>query len=280
MQRITILMNFHTSTSIGEAQSSASQLRTLVQEVLDSNHEMSRRMVNLEMRTLGYSQGSVPTSTTLKTSWDDSNINIMRATAESNKGRVPPGERIETVRGASEISGGDLEALEAPTFTFTFDQDLRNSRPYTRAMKRSSMWSTTSSAVHTMNWSCLSGLSLAEVSEISVIGLPISAEELWNGHHYIHAVPHLAHTFEIDELSIMDDVINGDMYSSYKTKKRPIKGRERIISRKSERSSGGSLNFDTNQPLREFPSMVDGRWPRDKRIITIGSSNQIPPKVE
>lgn len=272
-------MDFHASTSIGEAQSSASQLKILIQQVLESNHDISRRMANLEMRTLGYSQGPVPTSATLTTSRDGYSINSMRAAAESSEGGVLRGERSATVRGASEISGGNLEMLEAPTFSFTFDQDLRGSRSYTRAMKRSSVWSTTSSAIHTMNWSCLSGLSLAEVSEVSVMRLPISAEELWNGYYYIHTGAHLAHTFETNEPSVMNDIVKGDMQSLHRTKERPMKVRKLIMSRKNEQSVGGSLNFDTNQPLQDFPSAVGVRWLEPKRIITIGISNQIPLNV-
>ncbi len=48
-------------------------------------------------------------------------------------------------------------------------------------MERQSLFSPRSSAIGTVGWSCLSRFSLADVSEISVINLPISAKELWNG---------------------------------------------------------------------------------------------------
>ena len=35
-----------------------------------------------------------------------------------------------------------------------------------------------------MGWSCLSGLSLAEVSHIAVINLLFCPHDLWNGHRY------------------------------------------------------------------------------------------------
>ncbi|KAL2049713.1 hypothetical protein ABVK25_010054 [Lepraria finkii] len=51
-------------------------------------------------------------------------------------------------------------------------------------MKRPPRWSARSFTVCAVWWSCLSGLSLADVSVISVISLPISAGELWNGQRY------------------------------------------------------------------------------------------------
>lgn len=51
-------------------------------------------------------------------------------------------------------------------------------------MKRPLRWSARSFTVCTVWWSCLSRLSLADVSVISVISLPISAGELWNGQRY------------------------------------------------------------------------------------------------
>lgn len=35
-----------------------------------------------------------------------------------------------------------------------------------------------------MGWSCLSGISVADVSQISVINLLVSPLEIWNGQHY------------------------------------------------------------------------------------------------
>lgn len=53
-----------------------------------------------------------------------------------------------------------------------------------RACKRQTDDSTTSSAVESLGWSLLSGLSLGHVSQVSVISLPVVPRELWNGHRY------------------------------------------------------------------------------------------------
>lgn len=74
--------------------------------------------------------------------------------------------------------------VSSPTTWFTFEKDLRASRPYIRALKRYSVHTATSSVAPSMGWSFFSGLSLAEVSCLSAIGLPIAPQDLWNGTRY------------------------------------------------------------------------------------------------
>ena len=74
--------------------------------------------------------------------------------------------------------------LTAPTIGFTFEKDLRASRPYMRALKRCSGWTATSSVAPSMGWSFFSDISLAEVSCLSAIALPIASQDLWNGDRY------------------------------------------------------------------------------------------------
>lgn len=93
-------------------------------------------------------------------------------------------ESIVTIRGPVTDEQNFKSSDQRQVFGYSFDQDLNTSRPYTRALQKHGAWSTTSSETHTMGWSCLSGLSLAEISHISVINLPFSPQELWNGHRY------------------------------------------------------------------------------------------------
>lgn len=81
--------------------------------------------------------------------------------------RVSRSSRVETTDNAQDLikkSG------------LTFDAQL---------LSRNSNMSYTSSVVPSMGWSYPSGLSLANVSNISVFLLPISPNELWNANHYI-----------------------------------------------------------------------------------------------
>ena len=127
---------------------------------------------------------SAPTLTALDLGRDDDSIRTIKATNDPKVVERAPDERVDAVRVDSERTAKEPEHSQGSPFGFTFDKDLNNSRPYARAMRRDSTYSTASSTLHTMGWSCLSGLSLAEVSEVSVIGLPITPQELWNGHRY------------------------------------------------------------------------------------------------
>ena len=89
-----------------------------------------------------------------------------------------------TVKGPPTDARDARSSDQRQTFGHSFDQDLNTSRPYTRAMQNHRAWSTTSSEIHTMGWSRLSDLSLAEVSHVSVIKLPFCSQELWNGQRY------------------------------------------------------------------------------------------------
>ena len=93
-------------------------------------------------------------------------------------------ESIMTIKGPVTDAQTSRSGDQRQRFEYSFDQDLNTSRPYTRALQRHGLLSTTSSEIHTMGWSCLSGLSLAEISNISVINLLFCPQDLWNGHHY------------------------------------------------------------------------------------------------
>ena len=168
-------MSARFSSSIGEAQASVSELATLVTQVLENNQEMSRRMASIEQRTFRLSPSSIST--------------ITRRDAVPNPlvvGSSPTEDNmsIVTIKGLLSDSQSGAKSEPIHTFGFSFDQDLNRSRPYTRAMKRPSVWSAASSEIHTMGWSCLSGISLSDVSQISVINLPIFLQEVWNGQRY------------------------------------------------------------------------------------------------
>lgn len=164
-----------TSASVGEAQASVTELATLVTQVLESNGELSRRMARLEQQSFGRPQGTISTTT-----GRDADLNS--SLADTNLGE--DSESIVTIRGP--VTGYQNISNRNPrsSFGYAFDEDLNTSRPYTRAMRKHTAWSTTSSESHTVGWSCLSGLSLAEVSHISVINLSICPQDLWNGHRY------------------------------------------------------------------------------------------------
>ena len=270
---IPVLIHFYVSSTFGQAQSSASQLTTLVQQVLESNLDMSRRMANLEMQTLGQARSSAPTLTALSIDRDDDSISTMRVAKDYTKHRstlLQSGDNIKE-------TGGDASALSSTTeilnFGFTFDQDLHNSRPYVRAMKKNLMGSPASSTLQTIGWSCMSGVSLADVSAISVLRLPISPQELWNGQQYIATEidkdleSPKAHATAIDYL---DD--DGDISPS-KYESRSLEARKgialytcaQLIARNS-RSDLGDGQF------KKVPFAVDQMSIKPKLILILGTT--------
>ena len=132
-------------------------------------------MARLEQQSFGMLSSIAPTIT-----WRDTTL----APSLAGSNTVDDTESIMTVRGPITDAQKAQSSDQRQMFGYSFDQDLNTSRPYTRALQKHQVWSTTSSEIHTMGWSCLSGLSLAEISHISVINLPLCPQDLWNGHHY------------------------------------------------------------------------------------------------
>ena len=135
------------SNSIDEASTSVKRLTDVVHQVLESNQDMSRRLKSLE----NFSSMAEDTSSETVTLVNDSN-------QSAHKAQEPARE---------------------------FEEDLRSSRVYGRMASKAKRASVASS--HLSNgWSFLSTASLSDVSNISVISLPISAKSLWNSHRYSH----------------------------------------------------------------------------------------------
>lgn len=74
--------------------------------------------------------------------------------------------------------------LEASTVRFEFEDDLEASHVYRRLTGDTCDRSFTSSAVRTHAWSIFSGLSLADISVLSVIALPLYLVDIKNAEHY------------------------------------------------------------------------------------------------
>lgn len=147
---------------MGEARVSSQELHNMVQRVLESNEDISRRLNALEMPTNG-SHSFIG--------------NGVRSTEETIDDR-------ETVRPKADNAVDFQGSFQTDDFAFAFDQDLQTSKVYIRAAKEQSNFSRRSGAVQSFSWSMISGISLSAVSNISVLPLPTSPKDLWNGQHY------------------------------------------------------------------------------------------------
>ena len=271
MERVmSMLISSSASTSIGEARSSASQLTTLIQQVLESNLEMSQRMSNLEIRALGHSESADPTLAGLEINRDDDSINTMKVAEDANKDGNAPAQHVQTIEETDQDTDKESSSDQGLNFSFTFDKDLNSSRPYARAMKRNSVWSAASSAVHTMSWSYLSGLSLAEVSEISVIGLPISPQELWNGDHYVLTDLNAESVHNRTHVAVMDDSAYAQDTSLSKNES---ESRKEIFLYSSTQSVGGSSGLGPgDRQCRSVPVLAGGGLLEPKKITLLGTT--------
>ena len=146
-----------------EAQSSTRRLSAQIQQVLEGNQELQVRLASTIAPSMAPS--IKPSSLNDKKDHNDDSSTIIPAVMESQ-------------------SAGTEDSAQHSRFGFTFDEDLHASRVYKRAKMNSIRNSMTSSAYHSVGWSFLSGLSLGEISNVAVMSLPISREELWNRERY------------------------------------------------------------------------------------------------
>lgn len=151
---LNFMLAILTCTSFEEAQSSVTQLTTLVEQLLGKNEEISRRLETFEIHP----------------GKEKNLISFESENADDIEGRQ--GNSVETVVMNTSPSS-------------SFEQDLYASPVYARTMEEKSNLSIPLSTGHSNARSFLSNLSLADVSDISVLSLPITTAEIWNHHHYL-----------------------------------------------------------------------------------------------
>lgn len=166
---LSLMISTMTYRSIEEAQSSVGQLTDVVRKLLESNQDIFERLGCME----------------LKNPDDVSTISRIVRNSVSD-GLIDDHESIDTIR---QLNVGPFSSKAAKTKFSNARSELEclleSSRPYVRASRRlGSRLSTTSSVIQTLGWSCLSGISLAEVSNISVIELALDKQHIWNSTRY------------------------------------------------------------------------------------------------
>ena len=189
------------STSMGEAETAVSELKALTVQVLESNQVLAERMANLELQHSAYALSQAPNSMQEDYNHHDhyrkAGLISRRASilydgeTSTDSLILAPKIDVEDQDNESMVTVGRIGPITTESLSvvdgFAFEQELLASRPYARAINRRPCLSATSSVVPTMGWSYLSGLSLAHVSAVSMLSLPLSALELWNGHRYVTA---------------------------------------------------------------------------------------------
>ena len=145
-----------------EAQKSSKELRQLVLKSLDNDEQLAKRLDELTKQGVPY------TSSYHRSSAASRNLNVR-----------------DGLDWCPTIDLGKRESPKSSIFGFGFEKDLKTARVYRRIANRCSVLSFPSSTGQSQGWSCLSDISLSQVSNISVLALPISATELYDGGQYL-----------------------------------------------------------------------------------------------
>ncbi|KAI1119803.1 hypothetical protein F5Y10DRAFT_259589 [Nemania abortiva] len=162
-----------------------------VNALLESNRDLSRRMMHLEgafdMQTIRSQCRQSIASATTKAS---------REVANASAATTSLGETTKETSTSTAVAAVTSSAL-TPSETavsnthnvfqsvFEFENDLKTSRVYRRAQRDSMDFSFRTSITRQHAWSMLSACSLADVSVLSVIALPLNLVDLANRHHYV-----------------------------------------------------------------------------------------------
>ncbi|KAK0515794.1 hypothetical protein JMJ35_001828 [Cladonia borealis] len=166
---LNLILTIFTCTSVSEIQSSISNLNTTVQSILANSEDIPRRIASIETKIAGLSRHATST------------IEIPTDTSDGASTIRPTGYVIENDHSPPPDDGHIMTQ-----FCIEIQTELEASRVYRRTAKRHSI-SSFPSGLHSAAWSALSGVSLAEISGLSVLSLPISYDELWNPQHYTSA---------------------------------------------------------------------------------------------
>lgn len=135
---------------------------------MESSRELPRRLINLEDAFDVQSVVSKRRSATF----------TLRDPRHGDEAQLPVKYLGENDEGSASTT-----RTEFPS-GLDFESDREASRPYRRARHHNIGLSLRNSTAQSNAWSVFSGLSLSDVSLMSVIAPPIYADEIANSHHY------------------------------------------------------------------------------------------------
>ncbi|KUJ15228.1 uncharacterized protein LY89DRAFT_783417 [Mollisia scopiformis] len=160
---LNLVLTIMTCQSVQSAEISATELKVLVVRVLEGNHDLSKRMSIMQKSIVG----------SIYSSENHDTVSL-----------------ADTTTGLDGTSNDPLPVaqpnLRHPVIR-AFEEELNSSWVYQKSRGRRARarpFSMSSSAQLTQTWSVLSGLSLSEISNISVWALPIQREDLVNSEMY------------------------------------------------------------------------------------------------
>lgn len=150
-----------------------------MERILQTSEDVSRRVASIETRSATFVASTRYATSTLRAPLENDDASTITPKANAD-------EKSELHIHA--IEEQSLPSGSSQTFRH-FDPNLESefyaSRVYSRTTHRHSISSLLSNQDSVAGLSFLSGISLAQISSISVISLPIVCHELWNSQHYM-----------------------------------------------------------------------------------------------
>ena len=159
----------YSSKTMEEAESAMGRLCDRVEQVLASNQDMGRRLRDMDHNTIHGAASTV--------------MNSRDNASTKSSGTVAP---------PIHPPGNLPEVIQRNRFGFAFEEDLFASRVYRRPLFSDSGESLITSAARTTSSSILSALSLTDISNISILAIPIYSHEISNSNRYSFGDFHLA----------------------------------------------------------------------------------------
>ncbi|KAI4153019.1 MAG: hypothetical protein LQ340_002558 [Diploschistes diacapsis] len=154
---LDLMFNILQCESDKEAANSRDELKDLMARILATNQDLCRRLENLESHS------------------------VFHRGANSITTAIPELDDLETIRPTEDYqSVKECYGLNASQLRFAFEGILEASRVYKKYQQNECDKSFRNSVALSRAWSYLSDLSLAQISSVSVIALPICANDLSN----------------------------------------------------------------------------------------------------
>lgn len=155
------------SASDVDAKRSQTSMDLLVQKLVHDNGRLTKRLRNLE----------------------DAFDAMSVLTRDTDRDSIVSGADTATISSVRPSASNRFSILEAVKLRFAFDDDLQSSRAYRMVQRRNCNDSILSCDIHTQTWSIFSGLSLAHISVVSVIALPLYPEDVVKHQEFYHFEP-------------------------------------------------------------------------------------------
>ena len=244
------------SESDREAEQFQQSLIILVQQLVESNVEIARRLKTLET--------TFETESILTTCFRNGNLvekeELVEATTDQPT-EIPP-------QTTSMIFENSSTGLPSIVFHSAFENDLKNSRVYKRSQPYECDVSFTSSAVRSHSWSVFSGLSLSQISSISVIALPVYSHEIPNKEWYGFAFFDQPDSQGTPKLAIDEDFREeADFWTPHATSDGRLSYFNGI-----QMEAGDQLDVEILMESRPPPKIIARNNMEDKNYVSNGNS--------